>query len=105
MRYGCPWKIIKSIHSPVKLPVSGNYVENGVRVNTCLFSVNSICLTGQNTIRYYLHLNNFIYQAYVTIKMPKYDRKCFAEDKASNRRQLFIVINMLFNKNNNKILW
>ena len=45
----------------------------------------SICLTGQNTIRYYLHLNNFIYQAYVTIKMPKYDRKCFEEDEASNR--------------------
>ena len=61
----------------------------------------SIYLTGQNTIRYYLHLNNFIYQAYVTIKMPKYDRECFAEDKASNRRQLFIVINMLFDKNNN----
>ena len=60
----------------------------------------SICLTGQNTIRYYLHLNNFMYQAFVTIKMPKYDRKCFAEDKASNRRQLFIVINMLFDKNN-----
>ena len=60
----------------------------------------SICLTGQNTIRYYLHLNNYINQAYVTIKMPKYDRECFAEDKASNRRQLFIVINMLFDKNN-----
>ena len=57
----------------------------------------SIYLTGQKTIRYYLHLNNYI----VTIKMPKYDRKCFAEDKASNRRQLFIVINMLFDKNNN----
>ena len=61
----------------------------------------SIRLTGQNTIRYYLHLHNFIYQAYVMIKMPKYDRKCFAEDKASNRRHLFIVINMLFDKNNN----
>lgn len=46
----------------------------------------SICLTGQQTIRYYLHINNFIYQAYVTIKMPKYDRTCFAEDKASNIR-------------------
>lgn len=61
----------------------------------------SICLTGQKTIRYYLHLNNFIYQAYVTIKMPKYDRKCFAEDEASNSQQLFILINMLFDKNNN----
>lgn len=61
----------------------------------------SICLTGQKTIRYYLHFNNFIYQPYVTIKMPKYDRTCFAEAEASNRRQLFIVINMLFDKNNN----